>query len=280
MYGGADVPLSTNGEAEARAAAAMIHVGVTDGVPLTHVFCSPLARAVYGAERVAEACGLRDALTPLEGLREVGRGEWYGLTPAEIMERYGEAASMSTFVAEPAFRPPGGESLEDVAARVLPARDAVLAALEPGAAAVVVSHLFVTRTVVQAALRAQGDAAAQPWSKCPPPSAVPELASCASSGRAWQPRAARHSQGGPRPVGSRLLPRVPSEPAPKSPISLPCVPLGHGHRRHRHSHCEHLVHRVRGRWTRGRPLALLRPQARGARRQQQRPDRGQLNHGG
>ena len=158
VYGGADVPLSTNGEAEARAAAAMIHAGVTDGVPLTHVFCSPLARAVYGAEAVTEACGLRRA-TPLEGLREVGRGEWYGLTPAEITEKYGEAASMSTFVAEPAFRPPGGESLEDVAARVLPARDQVLTALEPGAAAVVVSHLFVTRTVVHAALRAQGDAA-------------------------------------------------------------------------------------------------------------------------
>mmetsp|Transcript_2014 Transcript_2014/g.3961 ORF Transcript_2014/g.3961 Transcript_2014/m.3961 type:complete len:186 (+) Transcript_2014:1-558(+) len=138
----------------------MIHAGITDGMPLTHVFCSPLARAKYGAERVVEACGLREAPTPLEGLREVGRGEWYGLTPAEITERYGEAASMSTFVTEPAFRPPGGESLDDVSARVLPARDAVLAALEPGAAAVVVSHLFVTRTVVQAALRAQGDATA------------------------------------------------------------------------------------------------------------------------
>ena len=34
----------------------------------------------------------------------------------------------------------------------------MLAALEPGAAAVVVSHLFVTRTVVQEALRARGDA--------------------------------------------------------------------------------------------------------------------------
>ena len=124
VYGGADVPLSTNGEAEARAAAAMIHAGVTEGVPLTHVFCSPLARAVYGAEAVAEACGLRDA-TPLDGLREVGRGEWYGLTPAEITEKYGAAASMSTFVTDPTFRPPGGESLEDVAARVLPARDEV-----------------------------------------------------------------------------------------------------------------------------------------------------------
>ena len=37
-------------------------------------------------------------------------------------------------------------------------RAQVLAALEPGTAAVVVSHLFVTRTVVQEALRARGDA--------------------------------------------------------------------------------------------------------------------------
>ena len=89
VYGGADVPLSTNGEAEARAAAAMIHAGVPDGVPVFSVFCSPLARAVYGAARVAEACGLRDGPTPLEGLREVGRGEWYGMTPAGITERHG-----------------------------------------------------------------------------------------------------------------------------------------------------------------------------------------------
>ena len=148
MYGGADVPLSTNGEAEARAAAVMIAAGVTDGMPIVRVFCSPLLRAMYGAHCVVEACGGLGVPTPLDGLREVGRGDWYGLTPTEITERYGEGANMDTFVAEPAFRPPGGESLDDVASRVLPARDAILAALESGAAAVVVSHLFVTRTVV------------------------------------------------------------------------------------------------------------------------------------
>ena len=41
-----------------------------------------------------------------------------------------------------------------------------------------------------------------------PPFAVPELGSCASSGRAWRLRAARRSQGEARPLGSRPLPRV------------------------------------------------------------------------
>ena len=158
VYGGADVPLSANGEAEARAAASMIAAGgdVTDGLPIAAVFCSPLARAVYGARAVAEACGLPPP-TALDGLREVGRGDWYGLTPDEISDKYGASASMATFLSSPSFRPPGGgESLEDVAARVRTACDVVLANLEPGTTAVVVSHLFVTRTAVLAALQAQG----------------------------------------------------------------------------------------------------------------------------
>lgn len=40
------------------------------------------------------------------------------------------------------------------------------------------------------------------------PLAVPQLGSCASSGRAWWPRAARHSQGGPWPLGSWPRPQV------------------------------------------------------------------------
>mmetsp|Transcript_44294 Transcript_44294/g.88514 ORF Transcript_44294/g.88514 Transcript_44294/m.88514 type:complete len:246 (-) Transcript_44294:107-844(-) len=156
VYGGADVPLSSNGEAEARAAAASIAAGVVGCDPPVAVFCSPLARAVFGAEAVVRACGLPPP-TALDGFREVGRGDWYGLTPSEITETYGENANMATFVDEPSFKPPGGESLDDVVARVLPARDAVLEAIPHGATAVVVSHLFVTRTVVHDALRAQGD---------------------------------------------------------------------------------------------------------------------------
>ena len=40
-----------------------------------------------------------------------------------------------------------------------------------------------------------------PWQR-------PQLAPCASSGRVWWPRAARHSQGGPRPLGSQPPPQL------------------------------------------------------------------------
>ena len=40
------------------------------------------------------------------------------------------------------------------------------------------------------------------------PLAVPQLGSCASSGRAWRLWAARHSQGEAGPLGAQPLPRV------------------------------------------------------------------------
>ena len=52
------------------------------------------------------------------------------------------------------------------------------------------------------------------WSKCPPwhTLAVPQLGSCASSGRAWRLWAARHSQEEAGPLGTQPLPRL-LEPA-------------------------------------------------------------------
>ena len=50
---------------------------------------------------------------------------------------------------------------------------------------------------------------------------VPQLGSCTSSGRAWWPRAAQHSQGrGPSQWGPNHGLRCSSEPPLKSPISL------------------------------------------------------------
>ena len=46
----------------------------------------------------------------------------------------------------------GGEGFCDLRARVLAQRDALLGALEPGAAGVVVSHMWVTRAMVGEAL--------------------------------------------------------------------------------------------------------------------------------
>ena len=85
LYGGsADVPLSTAGEAEARAAAAALA-----DVDIDHLVASPLARARYGAEQVAATrASARPPVELAEGLREIDRGRWVGLTPEVIEQRY------------------------------------------------------------------------------------------------------------------------------------------------------------------------------------------------
>eukprot|EP00964_Phaeocystis_antarctica_P036842 scaffold21024_cov55-Phaeocystis_antarctica.AAC.5 len=57
------------------------------------------------------------------------------------------------------------------------------------------------------------------------PLAVLQLGSCASSGRAWWLRAARHSQGEAQPLGAPPLPRVLESAASKAPPI--CTPLTH-----------------------------------------------------
>ena len=47
------------------------------------VFSSPLSRALYGAERIAENYGL----TPIQDdrFREINRGRWLGLTKEQVI---------------------------------------------------------------------------------------------------------------------------------------------------------------------------------------------------
>ena len=74
--GSTDLPLSSEGRAQARAAAAQLP-------PVTAVFSSPLIRAV----QTAEALG---APIILEGLQELFAGDWEGLTFDEIRLRFPE----------------------------------------------------------------------------------------------------------------------------------------------------------------------------------------------
>jgi broad specificity phosphatase PhoE len=79
-YGAMDVPLSPLGEKEAVAAAEYL-----SQFELSRIYSSPLSRAVFGAQRIAE---LQPALSrvpmqQLEGFTELDRGDWCGKTKEE-----------------------------------------------------------------------------------------------------------------------------------------------------------------------------------------------------
>ena len=104
LYGGdVDVPLSARGEAEARAAAA--YVADAYGESTTAVFASPMKRAVFGARRCAEACGVA-AVEEREAFREVKRGAWVGRTLAEVSAAF-PGEDMRRFLGDYDFRPAG-----------------------------------------------------------------------------------------------------------------------------------------------------------------------------
>jgi broad specificity phosphatase PhoE len=136
-----DVPLSPFGEAEAILAATAL-----EDVPLAVVVSSPLRRAVFGA------AAIRQNRTPAgpethPGFRELCRGAWRGLTKEQI----GADAFGRFNACEEAATPEGGESIAAVSARVLAAAADVLPSVPLGGSGAVVSHLWVTRSLLAAA---------------------------------------------------------------------------------------------------------------------------------
>ena len=89
-----DIPLGTEGMAQAEAMAAALP-------PVATVFSSPLTRAVQTARAIS-----RD-ITVLEGLRELDYGQWDGLTFAEIRLRYPLLYAARS--ADLSLQPPGAE---------------------------------------------------------------------------------------------------------------------------------------------------------------------------
>ncbi|KAJ1629844.1 histidine phosphatase superfamily [Pavlovales sp. CCMP2436] len=145
IYGGMDVPLSELGKRQAIAAAN----GVS-AFSCSHVYSSPLSRAVFGAERVLEAqMSSQRRLVPLsleDALAEIDRGDWGGLSRAEI-----EAANpggLDRLKTDPEFRPPNGESMRDLQTRVIAAFRRILDATPPGETVAIVSHMHVTKVIV------------------------------------------------------------------------------------------------------------------------------------
>ena len=140
---GANPPLSELGREQARRlAAALAAVGGVDVL-----VCSPVLRARQTAETAAAALGLPLAVE--DDLREIDFGDWEGLTPAEVDRGWpGSQARWRRQSADPA---PGGESVDQVAARVAGVRRR-LAAEHPGATVLLVSHMYPVKLTVTDAL--------------------------------------------------------------------------------------------------------------------------------
>jgi len=145
-YGAMDVPLSTLGKMEAKAAGMFL-----SHFTLQHIASSPLSRAVYGAQQVMDQQQLQQTgadILILEGFRELDRGAWCGLTKEEItpelLDRFDACDESVT--------PAGGESYNFLKDRVLDARDKILEQTDLGQASAIVSHLQVTRSILSDAL--------------------------------------------------------------------------------------------------------------------------------
>ncbi|MBG0776611.1 MAG: histidine phosphatase family protein [Desulfovibrionaceae bacterium] len=134
--GSTDLPLSDAGRAQARELGAALA-----GCGVRALFASPLTRARDTARAAAEACGLETTLLP--DLAEIHLGAWEGRTFAEV-----RASDPEGFAARGAdmarFRPPGGESFADVAARAEAALRVLATANAPCAA---VAHAGILRAL-------------------------------------------------------------------------------------------------------------------------------------
>ena len=142
--GWVDVPLSPRGEEEARAAGEKLR-----GRRVDEVFTSVLKRAIDTARLALEAAGIGPV--PIErdpALNERMYGDLQGLDKAEAARRFG-ADQVKLWRRSYDVQPPGGESLADTAARVLPYwRDRLLPELIAGKNILIVAHGNSLRALV------------------------------------------------------------------------------------------------------------------------------------
>ena len=139
FQGHADTSLNDAGRAQAAELAdALAHER------LSAVYSSPLRRASETAAIVASRIGLD--VRRVEALREIDVGDWEGLTIGEVQSWYPDSAPVD-------WRSgwPGGETYEELSARVLPAL-AALADAHPDGRILAVTHAGPVRAALAAAM--------------------------------------------------------------------------------------------------------------------------------
>jgi broad specificity phosphatase PhoE len=140
-----DSTLSERGrEQSAQVAAALA------SVPLRAIYSSPLSRARDTAAALAAVHGL--PVLTLDRLREVGMGEWEGLTSEEITARFGDILRARRRDPE-RVTPGGGETLAELRARGVEAVREIVAC-HPGETVAAVAHGGLNKTILLAVLDA------------------------------------------------------------------------------------------------------------------------------
>jgi broad specificity phosphatase PhoE len=137
--GRSDVALTERGVAQAGAVTSRL-----SALQIDRVITSPLARAAVIADGIALDHNL--VAERFEALTELDVGETEGLEMAEMHRRFPEFLAQWSGADGPRARMPGGESIEDLAARL----DDVVEQLRHAAeqTVVVVSHNFVLKTLL------------------------------------------------------------------------------------------------------------------------------------
>jgi 2,3-bisphosphoglycerate-dependent phosphoglycerate mutase len=144
--GWVDVDLTPQGELEAEEAGKKIALA---GIHIDMAFTSVLKRAIDTLEHCLRAAGQQGV--PVEcdqALNERHYGDLQGLNKAETAEKFGDA-QVKLWRRSYDVRPPGGESLEDNAARTLPYfRDKIVPALASGKNVLISAHGNSLRAIV------------------------------------------------------------------------------------------------------------------------------------
>jgi len=131
-HGSTDSPLTWRGRRQATRTAR--HVD-EQRQALVAIYTSPLTRCRHTAAEVAQRTGLEPVV--VKELTEYAIGAWEGLPFRHLAEAH-DFVDRAT--QDPEFAPPGGESLTDVAERIVPAIQEIHDAHEPDDLVLVVGH--------------------------------------------------------------------------------------------------------------------------------------------
>ncbi len=143
--GQADIPLDEAGLEQAVATGKRI---ANEWHPAA-VYASPLARTVRTAQDIARRLDLQVQTEP--GLIDINYGEWTGLTPEEVRQRWPELIA-AWYQHPETVHIPGGETLEQLRQRGMQTINQLIAH-HPQETIAVVGHTAINRTIILGALR-------------------------------------------------------------------------------------------------------------------------------